>query len=291
MIRQASSEVQRLRSEMQRAESEWKRAKSVYEGRAISKQEYEKSFFAYKSSIHAVERAQERLQELQSGTRNEDIEAQESRVASIDAQMNRLEVQFQKSLLKAPFDGICIKRTQDEGVTLSPGQVVLEINEANSLEARFSIPQPNLDLLTQAKYLEVGGDQHELTKPRAISQVDAMTRTVDIVIPIGTNDGERILPGQTCTLTLAKRIESDCVELPISALVASVRGLWSCYLLQRNDDSESIYTVKKVEVSVVHTDGVRAFVSSTLPDQALIIPDGVHKVVPGMQVRVIDGSP
>lgn len=291
VIRAAESEVRKSVVEMKSAENEYERAKRNYVDRTIAREERDQKYFTYNATIHSVEQAQQRLKELKSGTRVEDIDAQSSRVGAIDAQLKQLEVQFEKSELKAPFDGICIERVQDEGVTLSPGQTVLKINEANRLEARFSIPQSNLDLVGSAQYLEVGGEQHALEKPRAISQVDAMTRTVDIVIPLQVDSGDRILPGQTSTMTLTKQIEADCVELPISSLVASVRGLWSCYRLQPVSENDSIYEVIKVEVSVIHTDGVRAFVASTLPDQALIIPDGVHKVVPGMQVRVVDGSP
>ena len=277
--------------EMKRAETEYERAKRSYASKTISREDYDQKRYAYSAAIHSVEQAQQRLKELRSGTRIEDIDAQSSRIEAIDAQLKQLDVQFEKSVLKAPFDGICIERVQDEGVTLSPGQTVLKMNEANRLEARFAIPQSNLDLVGKAKYLEVGGEQLPLEEPRAISQVDAMTRTVDVVIPLRADTGQRILPGQTSTVTLVKQIEADCTELPISALVASVRGLWSCYQLEPVSENESIYEVVKVEVTIIHTDGVRAFVESTLRDQALIIPDGVNKVVPGMQVRVVDGSP
>lgn len=291
VIRAAESEVKRLDVEMNRAETEYQRAKRNYNDKTISREDYDQKRFTYSAAIYSVEQAQQRLKELMSGSRTEDVDAQSSRVAAVEAELKQLDVQFEKSLLKAPFDGICIERSLDEGVTLSPGQTVLKLNEANRLEARFSIPQANLELVSAAKHIQVGDEQRVLEKPRVISQVDAMTRTVDIVIPLRSDEGSRILPGQTSTLTLAKQIEADCVELPISALVASVRGLWSCYQLEALPESEGIFEIIKVEVSVIHTDGVRAFISSTLPDRALVIPDGVHKVVPGMQVQVVDELP
>ena len=291
VIRAAESEVMRLDVEMNRASTEYERAKRNYADKTISREDFDQKRFTYSAAIHSVEQANQRLKELRSGSRIEDVDAQASRVGAVDALLKQLEVQFEKSVLKAPFDGVCIERVLDEGVTLSPGQTVLKLNEANRLEARFSIPQANLPLVSAAKHLQVGGEQYVLEMPRAISQVDAMTRTVDVVIPLRPESSRRILPGQTSTVTLTKQIEADCVELPISALVASVRGLWSCYQLDPLPESDGIYDVVKVEVSVIHTDGVRAFVASTLADQALVIPDGVHKVVPGMQVRVVDEMP
>jgi len=291
VIKAAQADVKRLDVEVTRALSEKERADRVYASRAISRADYEQAFYSYRAAVHALDQAQQRLEELRSGTRSEDIDAQASRVAAIDAQLEQLQVQFEKSVLRAPFAGICIARLQDEGVTLSPGQIVLQVNEANRLKARFSIPQDNLNLVSEARYLEVGGRQYPVSLPRAISQVDAVTRSVDIVIPLHVDESERVLPGQTCAMTLVKRIEAECVELPISALVASVRGLWSCYQLQPLEGSDAISRVIKVEVSVIHTDGVRAYVASSLPDQAMIVSEGVHKLVPGMHVRVVERLP
>ena len=291
VIQAARAEVDRLLVEMDRAETLYKRAKRNYDDKVIAREEYDLKRFSYNAVIHSVEQARQRLKELLSGTRSEDIDAQASRVTAIDAQLKQLEVQFEKSVIKAPFHGVCVERTQDEGVTLAPGQTVLRINEANRFEARFAIPQSNLALLRDAEYLEIDGSQYAISEPRAISQVDATTRTVDIVVPIQDEQGRRILSGQTCTVTLVKRVEAECVELPISSLVASVRGLWSCYQLQPEAENSEIHNVAKVEVSVIHTDGVRAFVVSSLPDHAKVIPDGVHKVVPEMKVRVVDESP
>jgi multidrug efflux pump subunit AcrA (membrane-fusion protein) len=291
VIAAARAVAMRLEVELRRTLADKNRAEQIYADRAISRSDYDKALFSHKAAVFSLEQAQQRLEELESGSRSEDIDAQASRVAAIDARHNQLEVQFDKSVLLAPFDGVCIQRLQDEGVTLSPGQIVLEINEANRLEARFSIPQQNLNLIAPAKYLEINGDQHSISGARAISQVDDTMRTVDIVIPLQVDAEDRILPGQTCTLVVAKRVEADCVELPISALVASVRGLWSCYRLQHDPPGDQTYKVEKVEVSVIHTNGTKVFVSSSIRNRSLIIPDGVHRVVPGMRVRIVDDQP
>lgn len=291
VIAASRAEAMRLEVELRRMQAEKDRAEQVYASKAISRADYDHAQFSYKAAVFALERARQRVEELESGSRTEDVDAQANRVATIDAQQNQLQVQFDKSVLLAPFDGVCVRRMQDEGVTLSAGQVVLEINEANQLEARFSIPQRNVELVASAKCLQINGHRHATSNARAISKVDDMTRTVDVVMPLQVNSKIRVLPGQTCTLVVDKRVEVDCIALPISALVASVRGLWSCYRLQPNLDDDQTYTVEKVEVSIIHTDGVRAFVSSALSDRSLIVPDGVHRIVPGMQVRIVDDQP
>ncbi len=293
VIAAARAEVKRLEVELVRNLAEKDRAEKVYQSRAISRSDYEQAFYSYEAAKHSLEQARQRLEEFETGSREEDIEAQQNRVAAIEAQLKRLDVQFERSVLSAPFDGVCIRRLQDEGVTLAAGQIVVEINEQNQLEARFSVPRKNLQLVAKAKHLQINQHPHAISNMRAISEVDDMLRTVDVIIPLQDQSKEIVLPGQTATLVVNKRVEADCVEVPLSALVTSVRGLWSCYRLQPIDSQQQAptYEVQKVEVSVLHTNGLRAFVSSTLPDRSIIMTEGVHRVVPGMIVRIVNDLP
>jgi multidrug efflux pump subunit AcrA (membrane-fusion protein) len=284
VIAVARAEVNRMEVDLRQKEADRRRAESVYRGRAISKADYDQAVFAHESAKFALEQARQRLEELETGSRVEDVQAQASRVAEIDAQLKRLEVQFAKSELRAPFAAVCVRRHQDEGVTLAPGQVVLEINEVDRLEARFSIPQGDLEQVSGNSTLEINGSRYPIDEVRVISQVDQQVRAVDVVIPIHGEGGPAVLPGQTCTLTLRKCVTTDCLTLPITALVPSIRGLWSCYRLVPEDSG--VHRVEKVEVSIIHTNGSKVVVTSALHDGDKIIRSGVHKVVPGMRVQL-----
>jgi multidrug efflux pump subunit AcrA (membrane-fusion protein) len=288
VIDAARAEVKRLEVEQARLAADRGRAEKVFAGRSISRSEYDGAVFSFEAAAHSLERARKRLEELTLGNRIEDIQAQESRVAATDARLDLLKVRLSKSLLRAPFDGVCVRRFLDEGAALSPGQVVLQLNEANRVEARFSVPQQNLALIDQAKHVTINGTGHLIREVRKVLEVDQITRTVDLVIPLETQAGDGILPGQTCTLEVTKRVAAECIELPLSALVASVRGLWSCYRLEEDPVESGLYTVEKRDVSILHTDGERVFVSPTLPDQSLIVVEGSHKITPSMQVRIVE---
>ena len=291
VIAVARVEVKRIEVDLQQKEADRRRAESVYEGRAISKSDYDQAVYGHEAAKFSLEQAMKRLEELETGSRIEDVQAQESRVAQIDAQLQRLAVQFEKSQLRSPFPAICVRRHQDEGVTLSPGQTVLEINEADRLEARFSVPQLELDQVTNSSHLEIQGRRYPVEDVRVIPQVDESVRAVDVVIPISVAKmPRRFSPGQTCTLQLTKCVKADCLQLPLTALVPSVRGLWSCYRLQPTELDPQTYTVEKVEVSIIHTDGMQVIVTSSIGDGDLIIPSGVHELVPGMLVRLAESE-
>lgn len=286
VIAASQADVKRLNVELERAEAEKKRAENVYAGGAISRSDFDRALFAYYDSVYALEQAQQRLNELESGSREEDIEAQKSRVAEVDAQIKRLEVRFEKSMLRAPFDGVCTRRSLDEGSIISAGQTVVEIYESNCLEARFSIPHQDFSKASEATHLTIADVQYQVADARVVSKVDENMRTVDIVMPLKSIPTNQVLPGQTCTMVLRKREEKTCVEIPVTALVSSVRGLWSCYQLIPSDNEDGVYTIAKVDVAVLFTDGNKAVVTCTLPDQAMVVARGVHRVVPGALVRI-----
>ena len=109
----------------------------------------------------------------------------------------------------------------------------------------------------------------------------------DVLLPLDvTAYADELVPGVTCTLTITKQVETECVELPLSALVPSIRGLWSCHHLVPLNNAAAEYEVKRCDVSVVHTNGQRVYVATTLPDGAMVVRHGNHKLVPGTRVRI-----
>ncbi|QEF99675.1 putative efflux pump membrane fusion protein [Stieleria maiorica] len=286
IIAAALAKVRRLESEVKLAASDRKRAEKVVAGGSISRSAYDQAVALHESAGFALEEARQRLDELKAGSREEDISAQVSRVASTDAELKLLDVRLSKSTLVSPFDAICVGRFHDEGDALLPGEVVLELNESDALQARFAVPAPQLPTASQASCVHVGNQRYATGDIVQVPRVDGRSRTVDVVIPLKTAPQERVLPGMVCTLDLEKRVEADCVELPLSALVASIRGLWSCYRLHESDSDPEIYDVEKFDVTPIHTDGDRVYVVSALPDQSLVVNDGVHKLSPGMRVRL-----
>ncbi|TWU39731.1 HlyD family secretion protein [Novipirellula artificiosorum] len=295
VIEEARAEVMRLNVELRRALTNKIRNEKVYEEKAIARAEVDQATYTYQAAEFALQQAEHRLEALESGSRVEDVGAQQSRVDAIDAQMELIDVQLKKMVLFAPFDAYCVKRHQDEGVTLTAGQSVLEINEANLYECRFSIPYSSIKCISNVESLRIDGKSYSVSKPRGIAEIDQTMRTVDILFPLQVDAAERVLPGQACTIELSKSVECKCMYVPLSALTASIRGLWSFYGLQPNEDREQpdkvpTYTVEKFDVTILHSDGVGAMVSATLPHGSLIIAEGVHKVVPGMTVRIVEGG-
>ncbi len=74
-----------------------------------------------------VREAQSQLDELLAGTRIETIEAQQATVKQLESRLASLDIDLEKSVLKAPFSGKISQRYLDRGTVVSPGQNVVRL--------------------------------------------------------------------------------------------------------------------------------------------------------------------
>jgi hypothetical protein len=116
-----------------------------------------------------------------------------------------------------------------------------------------------------------------------LPEIDESTRTAAVVFQF--DPGQRLLVGQLARLALQQRVDTKGIWLPTSALVKGIRGLWSCFAVEKTHD-RGAYEVRRRDVEVLHTEADRVFVRGTINDGDRIIKDGVQRVVPGQLVKV-----
>ncbi|MGB7487839.1 MAG: hypothetical protein WA901_16735, partial [Phormidesmis sp.] len=120
---------------------------------------------------------------------------------------------------------------------------------------------------------------------------------------------EQVSPGQTVRLNLSDRINTAGIWLPAGALTQGIRGLWTCYVVTAEAGEEASkatgeatgettgeatseatsYVVQPQTVEVIHQDGDRVFVTGTLQPNDQIVASASHRLVPGQQVRPVEG--
>ena len=233
---------------------------------------------------------QQRLDESQAS-----LDAAQALVSEVEARLETLEVEKQKSTLRAPFDGQVFAQLADEGTVLSVGQPLLSLISISSLEARFGLPENIAFALKE-------GDEYQLQLPNA--QINAQvksvakrrtfaTRTVDTLFTIDQNSLSAdqifaLVSGDLVSISVNAEVERRGVWLPIDALANGVRGLWTVLVYDETDAS-----LHSRVVSVEHIDSDRAFVSGALEEGQKIVIGGTHRFTPGQQVknvRVVEAS-
>ncbi|MEM8810726.1 MAG: efflux RND transporter periplasmic adaptor subunit [Cyanobacteria bacterium P01_G01_bin.38] len=291
-IAAAQAAVQDLQAQVELARLQQQRRENLYAQGAISREELDERAFSADALANRLQQAQSQLDELQAGTRVEQVTAQDAQVEQLDATLKSIDVSLSKSTIYAPFSGRVSKRLVDEGVVIGSGQTVLRLVEGSALEARIGIPANVANRLTldSAQSIEVNSRTYPATVTALLPELDSTSQTVTVVLTL-ENDATPTI-GATARLVLEETQPESGYWLPTNALVEGERGLWTAYVLDEVEDSttptEDTHEVARRDVEVLYTEGDRIFVRGMLQPGETVITSGIHRIVPGQLVRATE---
>ena len=282
-IAASQASVREAKSALQLAELNFERRRKLRESKAISTEEFQRARFDLLSARAVVDSAQKRLDELEAGTRNEQITAQQAAVAQLQASSKEVLVQIEKSSIIAPFAGRIVQRSADPGGMGLPSQSILKLVETDHLEAVVGLPADVAESLQpdDSIFVNVGEKEYTGKVIAKIQQIEMATRTQKIVILLDSSATENVLPGQLCQIEVSSLLEVTGYWVPATALTNGIRGLWSLMLV--DEDSRA----SRRDVEVIYTDGDRVLVRGTISGDALVITQGTHRLVDGQSVEVL----
>ncbi|MBE9169283.1 efflux RND transporter periplasmic adaptor subunit [Pleurocapsales cyanobacterium LEGE 06147] len=298
-IAAARASVRNVFSQLELAERKRSRRERLYQQGAISREQFDEAASETSVLQASLDQAKSELNKLLAGTRSERIKAQEAAIEQLDASLANLEVELEKSILKAPFAGTVSARKVDEGTVVSPGQTVLSLVE-NRVEARIGVPISAAERiqLGSIQSLQVGQTSYQAEVSSILPVLDSSTRTLTIVLTLDESANNEVSPGQIARLEIAELIPTDGYWLPTTALVQRGRGLWSCYVLGKPAQLESTasgttntFHVQRRDVEILHTESDRVLVRGTLQSGDLVIANGTHRLVPEQLVRPSEKLP
>ncbi|MEO1005240.1 MAG: efflux RND transporter periplasmic adaptor subunit [Cyanobacteria bacterium J06638_38] len=286
-INAAQAGVRDIEQQLKLQEQQRKRREFLYAQGAISKEELDEFSFGEGALQARLSQAKSNLAELENGTRPEQVAAQQATVQQLEASIADLDVNIDKSTLRAPFTGIVAQRELDEGTVANAGQSVIRLMENVAPEARIGMPTRVVNELVigRTQTLRLGSQVYNAKVASILPEVNTNTRTQVVVFNLDASEIATINPGQTVRLELTQDINTEGYWLPTDALTQGIRGLWTCYVLTESEDTEN-YQVKQHSVEIIHQQGDRALVRGTLQPGDLIVANGTHRLVPGQQVKV-----
>ncbi|MCP4383238.1 MAG: efflux RND transporter periplasmic adaptor subunit [Hyphomicrobiales bacterium] len=216
----------------------------------------------------------------------------EARLAETDAAVAGIDIQLDKAIVRAPFDGQVGARFADEGAWVGGGTPILTLLQNGTPQMRVGIAPSIAGAVKPGDRLtvEIGGRSFDAALVQLRSDLDRITRTQTALLAIQATVGEAApLFGQTGTLQLTEKISEAGAWIPVTALREGKRGLWTVLTVLPGDQpDEGIVAFEAVEV--LYSDQDRAFVRGTFRDGASIVAAGLHRVTPGQRVRIEDKS-
>ncbi|MEM9119250.1 MAG: efflux RND transporter periplasmic adaptor subunit [Cyanobacteria bacterium P01_F01_bin.56] len=291
-IAAAQAKVRDIESQLQLQQQQRSRREYLYAEGAISREQLDEFAFGAETLEARLDQAKSNLNELLNGTRPEQVAAQQAVVQQLEASIADVDVNLSKSTLKAPFNGIVSAQEADEGVVVGAGQSVVRLVESKAPEARIGMPDSAASTLKPGLPVTVslGSDQYAATVKSVLPEVDSDTRTQMVVFQLEPGAIARLSPGETARVELSETISTSGLWVPTQALTQDIRGLWSAYTLVPGeaDAGEDRFIVEAQSLEILHQESDRVLVRGTLQAGDRIVADGVHRLVPGQQVRPLD---
>lgn len=204
-------------------------------------------------------------------------------IAEVQAKQQSVQVELQKTRLKAPFDGVVVARPVDAGTVVSAGQGVYEIQLREHLKARIALSTDDAYSLTigHSYSLSMGEKRVSGVLASIAKQRRTDTHTIDAIFTL-TEDIQHLVSGDLISIQLSRSTMARGAWVSRQALSSNVRGLWNIFVVNQQQGVEKIQS-KLVEV--LHADEQNAYITGSFNNHDLLVVNGLQRLVPGQIVK------
>lgn len=212
-----------------------------------------------------------------------------AQLAADRAALQRIEVSLELSQLRAPYPLVVADRRLDEGTVVAPGEALMVVQEDAPQRVEIGVPPQLAATLRPGDAYTIETDEGTLraTLDTVIPRIDTATRTQTAVLFV--DEGEpRVADGALARVRFPRRVEARGSWVPIGALAEGRRGTWVAFAVVADDDGAD--RIERRQVEAIHSADERVFVRGTLRDGDRLVVDGLHRLVPGLRVRVQDDA-
>jgi membrane fusion protein (multidrug efflux system) len=229
----------------------------------------------------------ERLKNLydREGVSLQEYEIAEAEAKQVIAELNLLEVQIDKRIVRAPFSGILGLKQVSEGSYVSPGTPIISLVSLNPIHLEFTIPEKYSQSIDRGTTVEFQLDglpgRRTATVIAKDPNIDAETRTLRIKAATGNPDGA-ILPGAYANVTVNLKNYEATILVPTQAIVPELGG--KKVFVFRNGKAEAV----PVETGIRQDTYIQ--VLEGLEEGDTVITTGVLQIRSGADVSITELS-
>ncbi|WP_348254754.1 efflux RND transporter periplasmic adaptor subunit [Leptolyngbya sp. ST-U4] len=242
-VRQAEAVVNATQARLQLAQDRVVRNQQLADEGAISQDALDE-VISNAANIQAtleqnqasVQEARRSLDLVQSGNRSEDIAAAQAELQETRGNLEGVEVQYQDTLIRAPFSGIITQKFATEGAFVTPTTSASEATSATStaivalaegLEVLAEVPEVDVRQLRIGQAVEIQADAYpdqvfqgrvRLIAPEAVVRQNVTSFQVRIEL---TNGLDKLRSGMNVDTTFLGDSVKNAVVVPTVAIVTN----------------------------------------------------------------------
>lgn len=185
--RSIEADLKNWKAEAVVLESDYRRAQKMWEAQLITQEQLEHARFKAESDRWDVQRVQELLVSAQATERS-------------------LELEHEKTRIRAPFDGVVARRYVRAGQKVAIGDRMFWVTGQGSLRARFTLPSQFLGKVKKGQDItlaapDLPGEKHAARIIEISPVVDPASGTIEVLAQVTGPQGE-LRPGMTVNVRL-----------------------------------------------------------------------------------------
>jgi len=216
-------------------------------------------------------------------SRQEDIQQLRAEGEGIIKRLEMAQLNFSKTLIHAPFDGVIVHKKIEEGAFLKVGSPVFEMISSSRLKAVLEIPQSHRNKLKKLKGIdfsvkELGLKFKQSGKLRVIPDADIYSGNIRAQMELH-RPNRALFPGLTLVGMMNFGIRKNVMHVPSVALVISETGT-VVYVVKESKAHLVPVRAYKERNELIEIDD---FTNQLSPDSELILR-GSGAVFPGAKV-------
>ncbi|KLE06156.1 efflux RND transporter periplasmic adaptor subunit [Aliarcobacter butzleri] len=143
-ILEAKAAMEEAIENLNKTKDTYNRQTNLFKTKSTSEENFTISQLNYKQALATLDKAKALYELRKNGYRNEDIKIQESNLKSLEIQAEKLKIDLNDSLIKAPVDGVILTRFKEIGAITNAGESILEIAKTDEFWVRAYIDEKNL---------------------------------------------------------------------------------------------------------------------------------------------------
>jgi membrane fusion protein (multidrug efflux system) len=237
------------------------------------------------AELHLAEIIEKRNNELlkTETIRQEDYDIALSKLQSLQAAKEILQVELSKTFVRAPFSGITGITKAYAGTLVSPGLPLVSLQEQAALKIQFTVSEKYLPLVKAGKKIqfstELNDDKLTATVVSTEAAIDYQSRNITVNAAVTNADG-KLKPGMSAKIYFNTSADnSKAISIPTEALIPGGNG-YSVFVVRNG-------AAKITPVKISNRNETSALISSGLNNGDTVMISNILRAGDGVPVTVV----
>ncbi len=215
-----------------------------------------------------------------SGINQADYDVALNQVNSLQADMNVLQAQIDKTVLRAPFNGVIGLRQASPGAYVTPASILATIQQVNRVKVDFTVPEEYGNIIRKGDYVTVEADaaNHQKQKALIVATEPAANTTTRNLLVRALLQGGTANPGAFVKVYIHAGTDKNSVLVPASAIIPEDKDKTLVTVVKGKAKFVKVETGVRQATNVEITSGIKAGDTIVISGVLFARPDAPLKV-------------